>query len=109
MTLQDEQLFGAPPGELDGVALSATYGPSGSVLVTLYGHTSMRREPMTLSVRADDKAKTSNIIGGLTPILMRSSGMTVSGFRRWMWAAHNRLGRDGYEVEIHRCGREPNY
>jgi len=26
-----------------------------------------------------------------------------------VWAAHNRLGRDGYEVSIEGCGPEPRH
>lgn len=109
MTLQDEQLFGAPPGDLVGVTLGVSFHDTGSVTVVLHGHTVMRQKLMTLRVRHDDKANTSSIIGALTPILVRASGMTAAGMRRHLWAAHNRLGRLGFEVSIENCGREPKH
>lgn len=109
MTLQDEQLFGAPPDKLDGVTLSMGFSDSGAVDVVLYGHVTNRRDLMTLRVSSEDRQNTPSIIGALTPILMRASGMSVPGFRRYAWAAHNNLGRQGYEVKIERCGREPKH
>lgn len=106
MTLYDEQLFGAPPGDLKGITLGMSWNHDGRGSVVLNGHPVSRRQLLTVTVNFDDRAKTTSIIGALTPVLHRASAADVRYLRRQMWALHNRLGAQGYEVGIANCGRE---
>lgn len=105
---EDQQLFGAPLGDLSGVSLQITFC-EGRVSVVLHGHAVNRSAMPTLYVRSSNKDDTNTIVGALSPILLRCKAMNVANVRRHMWASHNRLGREGFEVEIKNCGREPKH
>lgn len=107
--LQDEQLFGAPPGIIEGITFAVGLGTCELKSVIFYGHTAMRNKPMQVSVMTRHVEDLSTIVGKFTPLLLRSGGMSTNHLRRTLWAIHNALGRLGYEVSIDNCGREPKH
>lgn len=106
--VQEEQLFGSPPGELQAVALTVLNYESGRYGFCLSGHASMRRRLMTLRCITTERGEIPTMVRVIAPIIERTARMSVRSFQQHAWAAHNRLGFLGYEVEIQGCGKEPH-
>lgn len=107
--MQEEQLFGAPPGDCRAASISISKGAGGRHLVTLYVHPVNRKDLLVLDVTATEEQGINTVLGAMVPFLMRASTSSVNFARRTMWAIHNRLGSMGYEVRIEHCGREPKH
>lgn len=107
--LQEEQLFGAPPGACNAASIN-TYDYGGNrVGVVIVLHPINRKGLLSLRVTVTGDQGLNTVIGAMIPLMHRGPSVGVNFARRALWAMHNRLGAMGYEVEIKNCGREPKH
>lgn len=106
--MQDEQLFGAPAGIIEGINLAVGLGDCELKSVTFHVHLSMRRDPITLRVYVYTKEQVAEVVGMLTPLTVKVAFMTANSMRANLWRIHNRCGRLGYEVKMTGAGKPPN-
>lgn len=107
--MQEEQLFGAPPGDCKAATLSIVNYEGNRTGVSLLVHPINRRDLLELDVTCTEEQGISTVVGAMVPLVMRANRSSVNFCRRSMWAIHNRLGAMGYEVRIRHCGTEPKH
>lgn len=109
MVMIDEQLFGAPPGDIRAMTLSITKYGEDRWGVTFFGHPTNRKDLLELRVTVEPGQGIGTVIGAFVPLLSRADAASVRLTRRSLWAIYGRLGRMGYEVAIEHCGAEPRH
>lgn len=103
----EEQLFGAPLGDVNGVTLGITKYDGGRWGVGISVHPLNRKGLLTLQVTATEEQGIAQVIGAMVPLMSRANHLSVTLARRTLWALHNRLGAAGFEVEVRNCGHDP--
>ncbi len=107
MLLHEEPtLFGAAPGRIDSVMLHVTIHDKVRE-VWLSGKPINKKERISLIVRMPADQSATAAIGAMMSIVLRSGDIGTQLWRRSLWATHNRLGADGYEVQLYGAGRDP--
>jgi hypothetical protein len=99
-------LFGVAPGRVTTLVLQSSVSDAvRTIWVT--GKADNRRTEMTLTIRMPQEQSVGEVFGAMMALILRSTDISSGLWRRTLWAIHNRLGREGYEVEIRHCGKDP--
>jgi len=104
---EEEPLFGAPPGQIIELDVALSHHDALS-RVRIQGRPENRRQPYRLDVLVERESRNiAAVLGMMVPVLIRGRAMRGDLLRRSLWAIHNRLGEEGYDVTITGCGRPP--
>lgn len=107
MVMLEQELFGAPLGQLRALSLIISWSDEGHGEVIVYAHQRNRSQLLKLEVRYSRRDQVAHIVGSIIPLLQRCSLVSVRAARASMWAIHNRMGKEGFEVHIENCGQSP--
>lgn len=105
MVMLEQELFGAPLGDLRALSLMISWLDDGQGEVVVFVHQRNRSALLKLRVTFSSRDQVAHIVGSVIPLLQRCSMMSVRAARASMWAIHNRMGKEGFEVHIENCGK----
>lgn len=103
---EEPTLFGAPPGRINRLELIVE-DPNVVRRMVLRLRSEERNAVLGLEVYQPHEDTPADMLGAVIPLILRSSNLSRNLAGRTLWAIHNRLGREGFEVSIQGCGKDP--